>query len=389
MQNDIKAEVIVLLEKYINEVITLQERERLFNLLAQNNSEYEIKDHIHSDLRDFTPPNETWDQYNQEKVLNKILSKLKIGDISELERCRELKKRKLVRMTIFRASVIAALIIMAFFLGDFFGLTRNSGDSAERKEAFNEIKAPFGSRTEVSLPDGSIVLLNAGSTLRFSNNFNYTGRELFLQGEAYFKVSKNNEIPFSVRAGRIKILAVGTEFNVKAYDDEEIIETTLVEGKVKISRDGVTNSNDDFIDLNVSQKAIYIKETNTFSLNKTENTAPGDTKPDRTIHEDILISPKVDVDQVAAWTKGKLIIKGDYLEDLCIKLKRKYDVTFIFKDKEIKKFRFSGVLLDETLEQVLDAIKLTAPIDYVVSGKNVFLNTNLNELNNFSEHLKN
>jgi ferric-dicitrate binding protein FerR (iron transport regulator) len=102
----------------------------------------------------------------------------------------------------------------------------------------------------------------------------------------------------------------------------------------------------------------------------------------------ILISPKVDVDQVAAWTQGKLVIKGESLEDLCIKLQRKYDVTFIFRDEEIKQFRFTGILLDETLDQVLNAVKLTAPIEYIISGKSVYMSVDKKNLNNFSKHLK-
>jgi ferric-dicitrate binding protein FerR (iron transport regulator) len=82
---------------------------------------------------------------------------------------------------------------------------------------------------------------------------------------------------------------------------------------------------------------------------------------------------KTDVEQVTAWTKNKLIIKSENLESLCTKLQRKYNVTFVFRDGEIKKHRFSGILLDETLQQVLDVIKLTSPVDYRMDGKTVIL----------------
>ncbi len=200
-------------------------------------------------------------------------------------------------------------------------------------------------------------------------------------------MARNPELPFYVKAGNINIMAVGTEFNIKAYDDEELIETTLVEGKVKITMEDTNDSKDNFIDLNPNQKAIYIKETKSFSLDKIDATDPAEPVPTKTIYDNLLISPKVDVNQVAAWTEGKLVIRGDALESLCMKLQRKYDVTFIFKDEEIKKYRFSGILLDETLEQVLSAIKLTAPIEYSISGKNVYLNSDKDEWNDFSKHM--
>jgi len=111
-------------------------------------------------------------------------------------------------------------------------------------------------------------------------------------------------------------------------------------------------------------------------------------KPANVSGNNLLVSTKVDVDQVIAWTQNKLIIKGESLENLCAKLQRKYDVTFRFGNDSIKEYRFSGVLLDETLEQVLKSIKLTAPIDYVLDGKNVLMISNNEQIENYSKHIK-
>jgi ferric-dicitrate binding protein FerR (iron transport regulator) len=127
------------------------------------------------------------------------------------------------------------------------------------------------------------------------------------------------------------------------------------------------------LELTPNQKAIYVKEFDRITLGKIKEIEPLAVKPAKVATDKLLVSPKVDVNQVTAWTKNKLIIRGENLENLCVKLQRKYNVTFVFGNEEIKKYRFSGVLLDETLEQVLNVIKLTAPIDYLLDGKVVLM----------------
>ena len=380
--------VNILLEKYIKGSISSCERQKLFDLITYKETEGEIKEYILSQLNSFDIDHNISGQVESDKIFNRILSELRSGEESKDFRHKSIPGEIRMKKVILRSVSIAAILAITFMSGVFYALTRESGISVTVPEVtYCEIKAPFGSKSEVTLPDGSNVLLNAGSTLKYRNDFNSSNRDLSLHGEAYFKVARNPELPFYVKAGNINIMAVGTEFNIKAYDDEELIETTLVEGKVKITMEDTNDSKDNFIDLNPNQKAIYIKETKSFSLDKVDATDPAEPVPTKTIYDNILISPKVDVNQVAAWTEGKLVIRGDALESLCMKLQRKYDVTFIFKDEEIKKYRFSGILLDETLEQVLSAIKLTAPIEYSISGKNVYLNADKDEWNDFSKHM--
>jgi hypothetical protein len=161
-----------------------------------------------------------------------------------------------------------------------------------------------------------------------------------------------------------------------------------VEGKIEITRLDQGVDGDEFLDLGPNQTAIFIKETESFTLERDFNGDSSLSVPVRTLIDHILISPKVDVTQVAAWTQGKLIISGENLEDLCVKLQRKYDVTFTFGDEEIKKFRFTGILLDETLEQVMYAIQLAAPIRYSITGKIVQMSTDKDKIEYFSKHLK-
>ncbi len=384
----IEREIRSLLRKYIEEKISPEEKERFLNLLSSPEHENSFKEIFFSLLDDIDEKDFKIHKRAFDKIYNEIISKINLTGISHKEENTSFYRSRAGRM-IVRSIGIAATLAITFFLGGLFNriATSDTGKKAS-VAAFTEIKSPYGSTSEINLPDGSQVLLNAGSSIKYQNDFNITNRDLFLTGEAYFRVSKNIDLPLNVSAGNLNIRAVGTQFNIKAYGDEPVIETTLVEGKVELTQLGPNDNKNKFIDLNPNQKAIFIKVTGSFTLEQAKKMDSTVTIPPKTLINNILISPKVDVSQVAAWTQGKLVIKGEYLEDLCIKLQRKYDVTFIFGDEELRQFRFTGILLDETLDQVLNAVKLTAPIEYTISGKSVYMNTDKKSLNNFSKHLK-
>lgn len=378
----------ILLTKFLEGKSTIGEKQQLYDFLAVSENENSFKDILFRCLTEYSE-----DQFNNKdidfaRIYRNILYDINQNDRLETERLRLTRKAKFKRILLY-ASSMAAVFIIAFSLGNFFPMSDKISSSEPPIEyTYNEIKAPFGSKSEIKLTDGTQIMLNAGSTLRYRSDFNLSNRNLDLVGEAYFKVAKNINIPLNVSAGNISIKAVGTEFNVKAYDEEGVIETTLVEGKVEITQTGQSGDDNQFLDLIPNQKAIYIKESDSFTLEKIKGIDSLAVKPVETIYNNILISPRVDVSQVVAWTQGKLIIRGESLDNLCVELQRKYDVNFIFKNEEIKKYRFSGVLLDETLEQVLNVIKLTAPIDYYLDGKTVFLSSDKEQINNYSKHLK-
>ena len=376
-----------LLRKVFEGKFNLNEKQQLYDLLETSENENSIKEILFKHLTEYNDDQSDNKVIDFDRLYNEILNEIKQNDILETERLKLTRKTKLKRILLYSSS-IAAVFIIAFYLGSLFSMT-NKNISSEPVIAvnYNEIKAPFGSKSEIKLPDGTQVMLNAGSTLKYSSDFNSNNRDLILDGEAYFKVAKNIDLPLIVNAGNINIKATGTEFNVKAYSDEGIIETTLIEGKVEISQKG-DNDEGKMLELTPNQKAIYVKESDRITLGKIKEIEPLAVKPAKVFSDKLLVSPKVDVDQVTAWTRNKLIIRGENLESLCIKLQRKYNVTFVLGNEEIKKYRFSGVLLDETLEQVLNVIKLTAPIDYLLDGKVVLMVSNKEQIEKYSKHMK-
>jgi transmembrane sensor len=367
-----KKDLDILFTKYLENKCTQEERNKLLNLLDSLDNGRSYKEELFSQLNKFQENQDENHTVDFERIYTELFSEIVSRETRESGK-QPVKKRINTRRLVVQSVSIAAIFCIAFFLGNI----SNSNHNAIRTEqqilsTQVEIIAPLGARSEVKLNDGTVVLLNAGSSLKYCTDYNLANRNLELEGEAYFKVAKNINLPLVVNAGNIDIKATGTEFNVKAYTDEGIIETTLVNGEVEISQKG-NKDNKQILVLKPNQKAIYAEQSDQLTLEKIKEIEPQAIKTVKISASNLLVSSKTDVEQVTAWTKNKLIIRSENLESLCIKLQRKYNVTFVFRDEEIKKHRFSGVLLDETLQQVMDVIKLTAPVDYIIDKKIVFL----------------
>lgn len=280
---------------------------------------------------------------------------------------------------------IAAVVVFAFLLGgsaSFFILKSNL---FEPKEMFCEVVAPRGSTSQILLPDNSSVWLNAGSKIRYSSAFNKTNRFLKLEGEGYFKVAKNKEIPFVVDAFGFEVKAVGTEFNVKAYKEETTIETTMVEGRVSLhhSTENIMNG----VYLEPNQKATFFKREKDITvevLKKIEEKKELNYLPEHRL----IIAPRVDPSAQVSWKEKRLIIAREQLGPLAEILSRKYDFKFEFKSEDVKHYVFNGTLEDETLQQVMDAIKLSSPIDYKIVGKTVFIDWDVSRAKSFQKLFK-
>lgn len=374
-----------LLSGYIEGRLSPEEKNQFFDLLADSANESVFRDLLMKNIYSSQIINSgTGKDPDFSNIYNRIIQEIDRRDSGETE-LRSIRRKSIFRRLVINIAAAAAVFVVAFITGRL-----SSMNDAAKNNAFvsmYEVKAPFGSRSEIGLPDGTTVILNAGSFLSYSNDYNNSNRNVTLKGEAYFKVARNENIPFIVNAGPLNITALGTEFNVKAYDDENAIETTLVTGKVEITREGSDNDSQ-VVDLVPNQKAIFIRNEEGFLLENVKDSDEGRIEPVKTIMSDILIAPQINVDQVVAWTEGKLVLRGESLDRLCVDLERKYDVTIIFREEEIKKFRFTGVLLDETLEQVLNVIKLTAPISYSLDGKTVYMSSDKRSLNDFSKYVK-
>lgn len=276
-----------------------------------------------------------------------------------------------------RYSRIAAALIILLGLGYALMYTNLSHRYKGSGNNAIEFNAPLGSRSDLVLPDGSAVWLNSGSRLKITGNYGISDRKVELTGEAYFKVAKNKKIPFVVQTSDVNITALGTAFNVKAYDDEPTIETTLEEGAVSIEAVGRDNSKATQILLKPNEKAIFRKNPLTRPEKNMRNNSP-----DNTINETVTARQELDVitltdtKTITSWKEQRWIFRHESLSELARKLERRYNVEIVFSDTLLEAYAFNGTLYDESIEQVFEAIKLIAPIDFTIDHNTITIGLN-------------
>ena len=300
-----------------------------------------------------------------------------------VQKIEENEKRPMPKPVIrIRTAIIykfAASVLLLLALGTISIIALRNHNKLSREEFFEAV-APKGSRSVVTLLDGSIVWLNSGTTLRCMADFGQSSRNVILDGEAFFSVAENKEMPFRVKASDIWITAIGTSFNVKAYSDENIIETTLETGEIRIdnvNNDGRISTTESVI-LKPNQKAVFMKNSGNLSLSgrNQESTVKRKEAIAKIKPVQIRIDSLVDTKLTTSWKDSRWIFKSERLSKLVPILERRYDVTITFMDSVLIDYKFTGTLEEESLKQVLNALTLAAPIKYEVSQNNVLLYEN-------------
>jgi transmembrane sensor len=276
----------------------------------------------------------------------------------------------------------AAIFIVAFSLGGLLFYYINKNQIKYPRQSFNELVVPMGSRAQFTLSDGTTAILNAGSKLKYDNSFGIKDRIVQLEGEGYFKVAKDTSRPFIVKTSYLNIMALGTAFNVKAYSDDKTIETTLVEGSVKIEG---TNENirTEVLVLKPNQKLTFYKEDSTMvdetaslKVETESNNKPLQVQKSLTIPR--LVKENVDVDPVISWKENRWIFEKERLSQIAVELERKFDIQIYFDSERLKTVRFTGIILAEPIEQVLEVMSHSAPINFKLKGRVVTLSENKN-----------
>ena len=215
----------------------------------------------------------------------------------------------------------------------------------------NEILIPFGKKSRIELEDGTKIWLNAGSRLAFPTRFTGKKREVFLEGEAYFEVAHNNEMPFFVNTKDIYIKVLGTCFNISAYEADPFCETILVEGKVSISGRSTFSFLKDETILSPNQKASFNKVRKTISVQN-----------------------ETDVEMYIAWTEGWFKFSQQNVKDVLNKIQRFYNVTFEYDQNALSSDLLTGKLdLKESIDQVMLALSDVIGIKYKIEGNVIIL----------------
>ena len=230
-----------------------------------------------------------------------------------------------------KASAVAAVLVIALLSGML--LLKDSFVPPVQPAVFT---VPPGSRSQVALTDGTRVTLNSGSCLTMHDDFSSQNRIVILTGEACFDVKADRKHPFTVKTGKFDIIVTGTTFNVSNYANDREISATLIEGQIRL----MARDHRSFV-LKAGEKIRFDQETMEAVLTK------------------------ADVRSEMAWVKNEFIFKEIPFPDLVRRLERWYDVSLVYQEEAFDSIIYSGSFKNqETIWQVLDALKLTTPVDY-------------------------
>lgn len=206
------------------------------------------------------------------------------------------------------------------------------------------VTAERGQRAGVTLPDGTLVWLNSGSSIRYASDYGDEVRYVSLDGEASFAVAKDPEHPFMVEARGVTTEALGTEFNISAYTSDDILTASLYEGSVRV---------------NYSDASTVLKPHQQVSIDLRDMSATV-TSDDTEMNE-------------APWRRDELTFDGQSLDEIAIMLSRVYNTEIQIDDPSLGKECFVGTIRNTNIRNFIDILNLTTPIDYYFEGDTIHL----------------
>lgn len=223
------------------------------------------------------------------------------------------------------------------------GVTAWEFKTANKHRLYTEISTSFGEKKEYILPDGSRVLLNACSKLKFPEKFSGEYRNVELSGEAYFEVARNEKSTFRIEAGAFKIKVLGTEFDIKAYTKQETASVSVKSGKVEVELPEAS------LKLTANEQVRVLAGGNEFIKSKEDHT------------------------QALAWIHDHLYYRNATIYDITKDLERHYNCRFRFAGNQSFPNLFSGRHDNRSLEAVLQSIEYATGIKYKIEGDTVWL----------------
>lgn len=359
-----------LIQKYLRSQTTEEEEKKLYNWINENSKNL---DTFKEELELYFYLNDS-KKIDVAQAFNKFKNKVETGRVLN------------IKTFLKYAATIALIISGIYFVGNFDGNTSKSSSNADRsfstingdnieltledgtkkiinrnkkelsylkldesidKIAFNQLNVPKGEVFKIILSDGTKVWLNSETKLRFPKKFidNSKTRTVYLDGEAYFEVAHNDKQPFIVNANRIDVKVLGTKFNISSYNSDAIINTTLVEGSVKII-DSLLNA---ALILEPNYQASYSKE------------------------EAELTSRKVDVSNYIDWVNNRIVFNDIPFNELLVKIERKYNVEITNENEALRKMKFNGQFDIENVETILKTLSTSYHFNYEITDNKILI----------------
>lgn len=262
-----------------------------------------------------------------ERPENAIMLTLSDGSAVDL---REIRQKKLVTGEVVKIRQ------------DSIGLVYETQAEDDTIQRYNMLEVPVAADFRLQLSDGTVVYLNSGSKLRYPVTFKGAERKVFLEGEAYFEVTKDEQHPFRVEVRNVEVEVLGTSFNINAYPEREDVQTTLASGKVRVA------NGEKYVVLTSGEQASCVQG-------------------------DIQVK-EVDVREFTSWKNGLFIFNRMTLKDIMIQMERWYGLQVIFFDSGIEEYTFTG-MIDKNLpaEETFKVIEKVVDVNFSLKDGNVIV----------------
>lgn len=285
-----------------------------------------------------------------DRMRNSMLMRVKAD--REVERPREAFLTSAMAAWLKAAAV--ALIVCTVGLASYFAV-RDSGSAPIAKSTAEETlleqrSNPVGQKSVLFLSDGTKVWLNAASRISYAPDFRQTQtRDVYLEGEAFFDVTHNPDKPFVVHTSSIQVKVLGTSFNVKSYSEEKTIETTLVEGSVRIEQSDEAGRQLGVVELKPNQRAVFDKASRVINVREIFAAGSG------------------------SWKEDRLVFDEEPIDNVILQMERWFNVKIHAADRGHLDCKMTASIDNESLQDVLKLIEATHGVKCIVSGMDVFI----------------
>jgi len=340
-----KDHILELMTRKLSGEATAEELRELQDLLsadAEAGERGKILDQFWSRRDDETHP-------SVEENLRKVLGKLQLSATAvQIDRP--------VRRIGGRMKVAAAVLIL-LGIGTIAYLRRPVSRDGAALASLTEKRNAKGTKSIIQLPDGSKIWLNADSKLKYPEIFKGPTREIYLNGEAFFDVAKNTNHPFIIHLTNGTVQVLGTSFNVRAYDNESVVETSVATGRIAfIPKYRTPRKKQDTVYLAPDHKASYTFTREELSTSITSG------KEDK------------------AWTEGKLVFRSLTMEQIAMELERNFGKKVIFVDDRPKEFIFTGSFENNSLDEIMYYLSRTKNFNYKITNSELLIAASAGQL---------
>lgn len=311
----------ILVAKDFEGTLSDEEKERLSELYNQNDSFR----HLYVSYKNIRSVNHP--PFNPDSI------DLGAAERSVIRQIHKHKRNAHSQFLVWWQKIAAILLIPLLAVTLYLWMNKRQGEA--QAELIHVVTSLPGTRSKVNLPDGSEVWLNSGSTLTYLLDFNKKERRTIIEGEGYFIIDANPDKPFYISTNGIEVMVTGTELNVEGYPGDSLKRVILASGSAAVTTKG--------------NKTISLKPDQCFTL----NTLTGQTALKTT-----------DAALYGKWKDGILAFRDETLENVFKRIGRTFNVNIRVTDSRLAAHKYRATFEDESLQQILDAIQLSAPIKY-------------------------